>query len=212
MTTTRDSPSGLRGLTSTVPGYVEQAADGRIKAGADAAFGPEPARRGGLRLALLEPDRPHNLGAALRLGACLGVAVDVVEPCGFPLDDRRIREAGLDYVGRAAWRRHPGLDEFLASLAGRRGQRRLVLLSTRAELPYHRAAYRAGDVLMVGREGAGAPEALHRRADLRVRVPMRPGLRSLNVALAAAVVLGEALRQTGGLDDHDEPAEAAEGR
>lgn len=209
MTTMRGSPSRRRGLTSKHVGFAEQAADGRINAGTDATFASGPA---GLGLALLEPDRPHNLGAALRLGACLGVAVDVVEPCGFPLDDRRIREAGLDYVGRAAWRRHPGLDEFLASLAGPRGQRRLVLLSTRAELPYHRAAYRAGDVLMVGREGAGAPEALHRRADLRVRVPMRPGLRSLNVALAAAVVLGEALRQTGGLDDDEGPGEAAEGR
>lgn len=211
MTTMRGSPSRRRGLTSKHVGSAEQAADGRINAGADATFAAGPT---GLGLALLEPDRPHNLGAALRLGACLGVAVDVVEPCGFPLDDRRIREAGLDYVGRAAWRRHPCLDEFLASLAGPGGQRRLVLLSTRAELPYHRVAYRAGDVLMVGREGAGAPEALHRRADLRVRVPMRPGLRSLNVALAAAVVLGEALRQTGGLDDDEEegPAEAAEGR
>lgn len=211
MTTMRIPPAGRNAAPFTAAGYAKQAADSRIKAGTDATFRPEPAAgAAGLGLALLEPDRPHNLGSALRLAACLGVAVDVVEPCGFPLDDRRIREAGLDYVGRAAWRRHASLDGFLAALAAVRGQRRLVLLSTRAELPYHRVEYRAGDVLMVGREGAGAPEALHRRADLRVRVPMRPGLRSLNVALAAAVVLGEALRQTGGLDEG--PAEPAEGR
>jgi tRNA (cytidine/uridine-2'-O-)-methyltransferase len=167
---------------------------------------PPPAR---LRLALFQPDRPHGLGMALRMGACLGVGIDVVEPCGFPLDDRRIRSGALDYVGRADWARHADLAAFRAFLA--RGQRRLVLLSTRAELPYHRAAYRRGDVLLLGRESAGVPEAVHEAADLRVRVPLRPGLRSLNVALAAAVVLGEALRQTGGLGE-DLTAGPAEGR
>ena len=154
----------------------------------------------GLRLALFEPDRPHNLGMVLRLGACLSAVVDVVEPCGFPLDDRRIREGSLDYAGRGvAWRRHASLGDFLSFLRAT-GQRRLVLLSTRAAVPYHRVVYRGDDVLMLGRESAGVPDAVHDLADLRVRVPLRPGLRSLNVATAAAVVLGEALRQTGGLD------------
>lgn len=180
----------------------EQAAVGRINAGAEA---PLP----GLRLALFEPDRPHNLGTALRLGACLGVAVDVVEPCGFPLDDRRIREAALDYGGLAEWRRHATLDDFLASRAAAGGQRRLVLLSTRASLPYHRAAYRGDDILMLGRESAGVPDSVHELADLRVRIPLRPGLRSLNVVTAAAIVLGEALRQTGGLDGPPDAADDA---
>ena len=151
-----------------------------------------------LRLALFEPDRPHSLGMALRLGACLGVGVDVVEPCGFPLDDRRIRFGALDYLARADWARHVGLAAFRAFLA--REQRRLVLLSTRAGLPYHRLEFRADDVLMLGREGSGAPDEVHDLADRRVRVPMRDGLRSLNLVTAGAVVLGEALRQTGGLD------------
>jgi tRNA (cytidine/uridine-2'-O-)-methyltransferase len=156
---------------------------------------PSPVR---LRLALFQPDRPHGLGMALRLGACLGVGIDVVEPCGFPLDDRRIRFGALDYVGRADWARHADLAAFLASLA--RGQRRLVLLSTRSALPYHRLAYRADDVLMLGREGSGVPDEVHGLAGERVRVPMRQGLRSLNLVTAGALVLGEALRQTGGLD------------
>ena len=158
----------------------------------------------GLRLALFEPDRPHNLGMVLRLGACLGVAVDVIEPCGFPLDDRRIKEGALDYAGHVAWRRHASLGDFLAFRAA--GQRRLVLLSTRAGLPYHRAVFRGDDVLMLGRESAGVPDSVHEFADLRVRVPLRPGLRSLNVATAAALVLGEALRQTGDLDRLAGPA------
>lgn len=152
----------------------------------------------GLAVALYEPDRPHNFGALLRLTACLGVPLELIEPAGFPLDDRRIREAALDYGGTAEWRRHAS---FAAFDAWRRGERRrLVLLSTRGTDPYHRAAYGGGDILMLGRESAGVPAAVHDTADLRVRVPMAPGRRSLNVAVAAALVLGEALRQTGGLD------------
>jgi tRNA (cytidine/uridine-2'-O-)-methyltransferase len=159
---------------------------------------PEPLPPARLRLALFQPDRPHGLGMALRLGACLGVGIDVVEPCGFPLDDRRIRFGALDYVGRADWARHADLAAFRASLA--RGQRRLVLLSTRSALPYHHLACRADDVLMLGREGSGVPDEVHDLADVRVRVPMRQGLRSLNLVTAGALALGEALRQTGGLD------------
>lgn len=161
---------------------------------------PSPAAGGlappDLRLALYQPDRPHNFGAALRLCACFGVALELIEPCGFPLDDRRIRAGALDYGGQARWVRH--LD-FAAFDRGRLAQqRRLVLLSTRGEQCHHRINFRADDVLMLGRESCGVPEPIFAAADLRVRIPLRPGLRSLNVAMAAAVVLGEALRQTGG--------------
>lgn len=151
-----------------------------------------------LRLALFQPDRPHNLGAALRLAACFGLVLDVIEPCGFPVDDRRVREAGLDYHRHARMIRHLDLAAFERDVL--RPARRLVLLSTRAEHPYHRVEYREDDVLMVGRESAGVPEAVHERAGLRVRIPLLPGLRSLNLATAAAIVAGEALRQNGGLD------------
>ncbi len=144
-----------------------------------------------MRLALYEPDIPQNAGALLRLGACLGVAVDIIEPCGFVLSDRRLKRAGMDYLGAADFTRH---DSWASFLAGRRG--RLVLLTTRAPLPYHRFAFCADDTLLLGRETAGVPDAVHQAADARLRIPMRPGLRSLNVALAAAMVLGEALRQT----------------
>ena len=168
-----------------------------------------PVRPGLPALALLEPDRPHNLGAALRLTACLGVELHVIEPCGFPLDDRRIRQSGLDYIAFARWSRHADFAAFEAAAlrpptppeAGTEyAPRRLVLLTTCAETPYHRASYRADDVLVVGRESRGAPPWLHARADLAVRVPMRPGARSLNVVVAAALVLGEAMRQTGAFD------------
>lgn len=154
-----------------------------------------------MRLALYEPDIPQNAGAALRLGACLGVAVDIIEPCGFVLDDRRLKRAGMDYIAQALWLRHASWARFLAS----RGPGRLVLLTTRGDLPYHRFDFRADDTLLLGRETAGVPQAVHDAADARLAVPMRRGARSLNVALAAAIVLGEALRQTGLL-----PAEGEE--
>ena len=159
-------------------------------------IGPPPP--GGIGLALWQPDRPHNLGGALRLCACLGVELDVIEPTAFPLDARRIREAALDYGALARWHRHALPEDFLAL---RRGQgRRLVLLSTEAEAPYHRADFRAGDVLLLGSESRGVPEHVHELVDLRLRIPMAPGRRSLNVVAAASLVLGEALRQTGVLD------------
>jgi len=159
-----------------------------------------------LRLALFQPDRPHNLGAALRLCACFGLVLDLIEPCGFPLDERRVREAALDYHHHARMDRHLDLAAFeRRALAP---PRRLVLLSTHAERPYHEVGYRRDDVLMVGSEGRGVPETVHRRAGLRVRIPLRAGLRSLNVATAAAIVVAEALRQTGGFPA---PGEAREG-
>jgi tRNA (cytidine/uridine-2'-O-)-methyltransferase len=154
-----------------------------------------------VRLALYQPDRPHNFGAILRLCACLGVTFEVVEPCGFPLDDRRIRTGALDYAPHVRWVRHRDFAEFdMARLANRR---RLVLLSTAGEHCHHDVTYMPVDILMLGSERAGVPEDVHRRADLRVRVPLRPGLRSLNVAVAAAIVLAEALRQTNGFTEGD---------
>ncbi len=144
-----------------------------------------------MRLALYQPDIPQNAGALLRLGACLGVAVDIIEPAGFLLSDRRLKRAGMDYLGAAEMKRHASWASFRAATTGR-----LVLLTTKARLAYHRFAFRADDVLLLGRETEGAPEEVHRAAAARLRIPMRPGLRSLNVALAAAMVLGEALRQT----------------
>ena len=148
-----------------------------------------------MRLALFEPDIPQNAGALMRLGACLGVALDIIEPCGFVLSDCRLRRAGLDYVAAATVTRHASWRAFRAAQppAGR-----LVLLTTRATLPHHRFAFAAGDTLLLGRESAGVPDSVQAACTAKVRVPMRPGQRSLNVALAAAIVLGEALRQTGG--------------
>jgi tRNA (cytidine/uridine-2'-O-)-methyltransferase len=152
-----------------------------------------------LGLALYQPERPHNLGAIMRLCACFGVCLEVIEPCGFPLDDRRIRQAALDYHAHARWVRHLDFAAFDAARLAK--GRRLVVLSTRGEHFHHRVAFRPDDVLMLGRESSGLPEAVHSRADLRVRVPLRPGLRSLNLATAAAIVLAEALRQTGGFGE-----------
>lgn len=165
--------------------------------GRQATFGRnDPAAESGLALALWEPERPHNLGAALRLCACLDVALELVEPAGFPLDDRRIRAAALDYGPLARCRRHADGAAFLAAMRGRR----LVLLSTTAAAPYHHARFRPDDVLLLGSESRGVPPSVHQLVDLRVRIPMAPGRRSLNVVAAAALALGEALRQTGGLD------------
>lgn len=150
-----------------------------------------------MRLALYEPDIPQNTGTLLRLCACLGIGVDLIEPCGFILDDRRLRRAGMDYLESVDLTRH-------SSWAAYRDRRRpgdagrLLLLTTKAETLYTDFRFAAADTLMVGRETEGVPEAVHTAVDARLLIPMRPGLRSLNVALAAAMVLGEALRQTGG--------------
>jgi tRNA (cytidine/uridine-2'-O-)-methyltransferase len=147
-----------------------------------------------MRLALYQPDIPQNAGALIRLGACLGVPVDIIEPCGFLLGDRSFRRAGMDYLALADWRRHASWDAFLVARAP---GGRLLLLTTRGSERHDRFAFAAGDTLLLGRESAGAPEEVHRAADARLRVPLRSDARSLNVALAAAIVLGEALRQTG---------------
>ena len=153
-----------------------------------------PGAGAGLRLALYQPDIAANAGAALRLAACLGLPLLVIEPCGFVWDDRRLRRAGLDYLAAASLTRFPGLAAFEA---WRRAEgARLVLLTTAAEQAYHRTEYRPGDVLLAGRESAGVPLEVHAGAELRVRVPMTAGRRALNVVTALAMVAGEALRQT----------------
>jgi len=151
-----------------------------------------------MRLALYEPDIPQNTGAMLRLAACLGVAVDVIEPCGFLLDDRRLRRAGMDYIDRVDLVRHSSWQAFLRITEGSTDGGRLVLLTTRGDLPYCSFAFDRTDTLLVGRESAGVPDAVHAAAAARLVVPMQAGVRSLNVALTAAMVLGEALRQTSG--------------
>ncbi len=144
-----------------------------------------------MRLVLYEPDIPQNTGTLLRLAACLGVAVDLIEPCGFVLDDRRLRRAGMDYLDGVALTRHESWDAYrTAETTGR-----LVLLTTRGATPYADFAFAPTDRLMVGRETGGVPDPVHAAADARLRIPMAPGLRSINVACAAAMVLGEALRQ-----------------
>ncbi len=151
-----------------------------------------------MRLALFEPDIPQNTGAILRLAACLRVGVDIIEPLGFILSDRRLKRAGLDYLDAVELTRHRSWQAFEAGRQRSGRKRRLVLLTTRARLAYTDFVFRADDVLLIGRESAGVPQEVHDAADARVRVPMASGLRSLNVALAAAMVLGEALRQTEG--------------
>lgn len=153
-----------------------------------------------MRLALFEPDIPQNLGAFIRLSAGLGVPLDVIEPCGFPLDDRRIRRAAMDYYDLARIVRHASWGAFCQDRLSRRPAGRLVLLTTAGATRLPDARFQPGDTLVVGRESAGVPPDVHAAADLRVRVPLQSGARSLNVALAAAMVLSEALRQTSGFD------------
>ena len=149
-----------------------------------------------MRLALYQPDIPQNLGAFLRLSACLGVALDIIEPCGFPFDDKRIRRVSMDYYDRAQLTRHTSWEAF--QRAGATG--RLLLLTTKGTARFPDVAFRQDDILLCGQESAGVPAEVHAAADLTVRIPMQIGLRSLNVALAAAMVLAEGLRQTAGYD------------
>ena len=150
-----------------------------------------------MRIALYEPDIPQNTGTILRLCACLGVEAHIIEPAGFPVTDRAFRRAGMDYLNQVTLVRH----ESFAAFEGWRALKRvsLVLLTTTAEQSYLDHTFGIDQILMFGRESAGVPDAVHRAADTRIRVPMRPGMRSMNVAMAVAMVVGEALRQTGGL-------------
>jgi tRNA (cytidine/uridine-2'-O-)-methyltransferase len=146
-----------------------------------------------MRIALFQPDIAGNVGTILRLGACLNVPVDLIEPMGFPWSDRALARAGMDYAAQAEVRRHADWDAFVAQVPGR-----IVLLTTRGGTRLDEARFGPGDTLLLGSESAGAPDFVHARADLALRIPLAPGFRSLNVAIAAGMALGEALRQTNG--------------
>jgi tRNA (cytidine/uridine-2'-O-)-methyltransferase len=146
-----------------------------------------------MRLALYEPDIPQNAGALIRLAACMGIAIDIIEPCGFVFSDRQLKRSGMDYLEHADVVRHESWPVFRKTLQGR-----LVLLTSKGAQPYCDFAFEPTDTLLLGRESAGVPENVHEAADARLRIPLKPGLRSLNVAQAGAMVLGEALRQTDG--------------
>jgi tRNA (cytidine/uridine-2'-O-)-methyltransferase len=148
-----------------------------------------------MQIALYQPDIPQNTGTILRLCACLGLAAHIIEPAGFPVSDRQFRRAGMDYLDQLDWRRHDSWSAFESWRAA--AGHRLLLLTTRATASYLDVAYRPDDILLLGRESAGVPEAVAEAADARLRIPLKPGLRSLNVAMAAAMAASEALRQVG---------------
>lgn len=144
-----------------------------------------------MRVALFEPDIPQNTGTILRLAACMGLGADIIEPCGFVWSDRHLRRAGMDYLDRVDLTRHVSWEAYEAARQGR-----LVLLTTRGDCSHTDFAFDAGDSLLLGRESAGVPDFVHETADARLRIPMQETERALNVAMAAAMVVGEALRQT----------------
>jgi len=148
-----------------------------------------------MQIALYQPDIPQNTGTILRLCACMGVAAHIIEPAGFAVSDRNFRRSGMDYLDQVDWRRHDSWTRFeeWRRFAGHR----LLLFTTKGATPYLDFRYQASDILLFGRETAGVPEGVAEAADARLVIPIRPGLRSLNVAIAAAMALGEALRQTG---------------
>jgi len=156
-----------------------------------------------MRLALFQPDIPQNVGAAIRLTACLGVILEIIEPCGFPLSDRAMRRAALDYGEQARVQRRPSWAQFAA--ADERTEGRLVLFTTRGARPFTDFAFQAGDTLLFGQESAGVPDAVHAAAAARLVIPIAPRTRALNLVAAAAIALGEALRQTDGFPYLERP-------
>ena len=148
-----------------------------------------------MRIALFEPEIAGNVGAVLRLGACLGAAVDLIEPMGFEWDDRRVRRTAMDYIDHVAVARHPDFAAFRLSIA----TRRLILFTTKSRRSAYAFSFMPDDVLLFGKESAGVPAAVGEACDARLRLPLRPEVRSMNIATAATLALGEALRQTGSL-------------
>jgi tRNA (cytidine/uridine-2'-O-)-methyltransferase len=148
-----------------------------------------------MRIALYQPDIPQNTGTILRLAACLALEAHVIEPAGFPTSDRAFRRAGMDYLDQVALVRHVSWDAF-ETWRRTRGLR-LVVFTTRAATSYLDHAFEVRDLLLFGRESAGVPDEVHQAADIRLKIPIRPGLRSLNVAMTCAMAVGEAMRQTG---------------
>jgi len=145
-----------------------------------------------MRLALYQPDQAGNVGTIIRLSACMGVPLDIIEPCGFPFSDRALKRAGMDYAEIANVTRHASWEEFASRLPGR-----LVLFTTKGAEPLPQARFEAADTLLMGSESRGAPDEVHERSDLRVRIPQVEGTRSLNIAVAAGIGLAEAMRQVG---------------
>jgi len=156
-----------------------------------------------VRLALFQPDIPQNTGTLLRLAACMNIGVDIIEPCGFVLDDKRMRRAGMDYLHRVDLIRHNSWNAFVDAKKTQGG--RLILLSTKAAHIYTEFEYRPDDTLLLGRESQGVPTDVHDHADERLIIPMSEGMRSINVAISGAMVLGEALRQTNSFPQLNEP-------
>lgn len=153
-----------------------------------------------IRIVLFQPDIPQNVGAVLRLGACFNIAVDIVEPCGFVWDDKRLRRAGMDYAEKASLTRHPSWNSYQDKQSEESG--RMLLFTTKAAVPYHTFSFAPGDQLVFGRESAGVPEDVHDAADARLVIPMASDTRSLNLAQSASIAAAEALRQ---LDQWPDP-------
>jgi tRNA (cytidine/uridine-2'-O-)-methyltransferase len=147
-----------------------------------------------MQIALYQPDIPQNTGTILRLCACVDVAAHIIEPAGFPVSDRHFRRSGMDYLDQLNWTRHDSWTKF-EEWRQQTGNR-LLLFTTKGATPYLDFRYQTSDILLLGRETAGVPQAVANAADARLVIPLKPGLRSLNVAMAAAMALGEALRQT----------------
>lgn len=145
-----------------------------------------------MELALYQPDIAPNVGTLLRLGACTGVSVNIIEPCGFPFGAKDLKRAVMDYAKFAVVQRHSTWEQFTKAKEGQR----LILLTTKTNLPYTEFEFMKNDILLLGRESAGVPESIHKTVDARLTIPMQPGMRSVNVAVAASMVVGEALRQT----------------
>jgi tRNA (cytidine/uridine-2'-O-)-methyltransferase len=149
-----------------------------------------------MRIALFQPDIAGNVGAVLRIGACFDTPVDLIEPMGFAWDDKRVARAGMDYIDHVSVTRHAGWEAFLATVTAR-----IVLFTTKSAQRLDEAQFAHDDILLFGSESAGAPDFVHARADLRVRIPMRPITRSLNLSVSAGIALAEALRQTKGFPE-----------
>jgi tRNA (cytidine/uridine-2'-O-)-methyltransferase len=164
-----------------------------------------------MRLALYQPDIAQNTGTMLRMCACLGVPADLIGPAGFDASDRAFRRAGLDYLNHVDLTRHVSFEEFETQRNQGQPRPRLVLLTSRASIAHCKFVFRANDIILLGRESAGVPDRVHDIADARISIPMRAGLRSLNVAVAAAMVLGEALRQTEGWPPIERPLATIDG-
>lgn len=152
-----------------------------------------------MRLALFQPDIPQNTGTLLRLGACLDIELDIIEPCGFIFSERTLKRAGMDYLDMVRYRRHHSWEHFLQYRAEHPEEYgRIVLLTTHASEPYYNFEFRPNDIILMGRESAGVPEEVHQTADARLLIPMNHNARSINVAVSAVMVVGERLRQVNG--------------